>query len=937
MEIKPEYRSVFSEEAREYLEEWEQALLALERHPEDRELVNQLFRSIHTLKGSAGFIGFDQLQKLAHDLESALQEIRDGVGIPTPRILEVLFRGLDLAGQMVTAFSAGQPYAGDVEGFLAELWELQGKAVDPEQPPAEVQRPAQPVTGGSPPASQGEIQRFEVLILATGGEGFLRAFLLRQRLASVGRIVSEEPSPEYLRNAPGSFAYVLSLEARASPEQVRKAFDIDLVEVKELGTDSAQGADAARGTGVAQPGAVDEARRLAHTEEVVRVSVDKLDSLLNLVGELVIQNSGFVSISQRLKDLPGRNALVAELEEKTENLAKITRDLQDSIMKVRMLPVSNVFNRFHRVVRDLAKDSGKEISLEVFGEETEIDKKVMDRIGEPLVHLVRNSVDHGIEERGERLAAGKSPVGRIRLGAFQDGDHICLEVSDDGRGLDKPLILKKAVEKGMFSQAEAERLPDEQVLGLIFLPGFSTAQKVTDLSGRGVGMDVVKRAIEGMGGSLRVRSFASRGTTVTISLPLTMAIIPAVLAEAEQSVFAIPLSAVKEILKVEERNLRSVGKRKVIQLREAVLSMVHLREALGLNGNGVGHHAEGRTPVVILEYEDKRIGLGVDRIIGTGEIVIKSLSRHYREIEGLIGASILGNGQIALIVDVETMIRRHYRLDESGGPAEGGSIFVSESREAQAAQPEQPVQSVQAVQPVQSVQPEESQALPPAQAPAAAAEPQAESGEVQLLYQALQRTIERQLSEIHSEWAIQASLALSQLTGQEMRVSFPEARLVPLGDVAEQLGGEECPVGGLYMGLSARLSGAVLVIMPKPKLLLLHDLLYRREAGSCRDLGEVDWSGISELGNILSAAFLNALGNATGLVLKAEAPEITVDMCLPVIDSVLARFNQPGEQILMTDAVITSGRSQEVVCHLLLVFELDSLALLKQVLESSPS
>ncbi len=914
MEIKPEYRHIFSEEARENLEQWEQALLALERNPEDRELVNQLFRNIHTLKGSAGFIGFDKLQQLAHDLESGLQAVRDGSGVMTPRILDALFRGLDLARQMIEAFTAGQEYAGDIGEFLAQLRDLPGAlAPQPDASPAAAARPQPPAATGAKPPGQAEVLQFEVFIKATGREAFLRSFLLRNRLQKVGRIAAEEPSPEYLRDTPGKFVYVLSLESTAIPEELQKAFDVDLVEVRALGTAETSG------TVATEHQAADAVRPAAHTEEVVRVSVDKLDTLLNLVGELVIQNSGFASIAQRFRDLHGKTGLVLGLEEKAENLAKITRDLQDSIMKVRMLPVGNVFNRFHRVVRDLAKDRGKEINLRVFGEETEIDKKVMDRIGEPLVHLVRNAVDHGIEEREQRVAAGKDAVGLVRLGAFQDGDHICLEVSDDGRGLDKSLILRKAVEKGLVNPAEAERLPDEQILGLIFLPGFSTAKTVTDISGRGVGMDVVKRTIEGMGGSVRVRSFAGRGTTVTISLPLTMAIIPAVLAEADNSVFAIPLSAVKEILKVDERALRLIGGRKVIQLRESVLSMVRLHEALRLGGNGSGGGPDGRTPVVVLDYEDKRIGLGVDRIIGTGEIVIKSLSRHYREIEGLIGASILGNGRIALIVDVEAMIRHYYRVREGSGRVAGKEVFVSESGDA----------------PPALCEPE---AGPAADAPEQAAETGEagadKSGQVQAMYQALRDAVQHRLGDIHNEGAIQASMALSQLTGREMRVSFPEARLVPLGDVTEDLGGDETPVGGLYIGLSGELIGAMLVIMPTPKLLLLHDFLYRREPGSTSGLDGVDWSGISELGNILSAAFINALANSTGLTLKFDPPEITIDMCLPVIDSVLARFNQPGEQILMTDTIITSRENQGMVCRLMLLFELDSFVRLTQALES---
>ena len=276
------------------------------------------------------------------------------------------------------------------------------------------------------------------------------------------------------------------------------------------------------------------------------MSVQKLDTLLNLVGELVIHNSGFVATTQQLREQYGKNRFIYDLEEKTEALSAITRDLQDGIMKARMLPIANVFNRFRRVVRDLAKASKKQIILDVFGEETEIDKKVIDRIGEPLVHLVRNAVDHGLESEEQRRAAGKTPAGTIRLGAYQEGDHICIEVGDDGHGLDRNAILTKALEKGLITREEVATASPERIFGFIFLPGFSTARVVSDISGRGVGMDAVKRAVDEMSGSVRVRSTPGAGTTVTITLPLTMAIITAVLVEVAGSTYAVPLSAYVE-------------------------------------------------------------------------------------------------------------------------------------------------------------------------------------------------------------------------------------------------------------------------------------------------------------------------------------------------------------------------------------------------------
>ncbi|HET6486275.1 MAG TPA: chemotaxis protein CheW [Spirochaetia bacterium] len=717
---------------------------------------------------------------------------------------------------------------------------------------------------------------------------------------------------------------------------------------------------------------------------MVRVSVERLDALLNLVGELVIQNSGFHSVGEQLRNKYRGEVLVADLQSKTEALTKVTRDLQDGIMKVRMLPVNNVFSRFHRVVRDLAKDHGKEITLDIFGEETEIDKKVMDRIAEPLLHLVRNSADHGIESKEERLAAGKRAVGVIRLGAYQDGDHICVEVSDDGRGLDRDAILKKALEKGLVEKRDAGTLPDEKILGMIFLPGFSTARKVTETSGRGVGMDVVMRAVQSMGGTIRIRSTTGSGTKVTISLPLTMAILPGLLVEVSGSTLAIPLSSVKEVLKVGARELNTVGLRPVIRLRNEVLAVVELEDALGLTEEGSAEAKDERTPVVIVEFEKRKLGLGVGRIVGTGEVVIKSLSRHYREIPGLIGASILGNGKIALIVDVEALVRLYHDPNSQHRAHAGNTVFellgdaglrgeVSAEAAPAASAPvstastgttapaalETPVvpaatapaapvvhPTLEAAPPVTSEPAASATPEPAAPAtlapavpePAAPAEPE---GPAPVSPAELMRELSNGggalLEEIHNAGAIQASISVSTMTGRDVQVSFPESRAVPLADVGEMLGGEEAAVAGLYVGLNGELDGGILMVIPQETLPALDDLLHKRPVGTCGSLEDVDLSAISELGNILSAAFLNAMSDGTRLSIRHEPPEIGLDMCLSVIDSVLARFAQPGDELLLTTAELASEGVEKLTCRLVLFLEPASLRKLVGALAAAES
>jgi two-component system chemotaxis sensor kinase CheA len=963
MEITAEYRAIFAEEAREHLEEWEGSLLRLEKSPDHDELIHQMLRAIHTLKGSAGFIGFEKLQRLTHDLETSLQDVRDGAAELDGEIIEMLFRGLDLSERMVGSFNEGKDFETDIEEFLEALSARhtgsgQRGITEATQ---EQEQPSGSTDGGEAACvglmavtnKEKEVQEggkaleLELFIRSSGREGYLRSFLVRNRLAGVAKILSEDPAPEYLKGTNGRFAYRITVKTNADEATLREALNIDLLEITsitELNEKDLQDRLQTHATEKSSPGNPSETTaRPSKTEEVVRVSVEKLDILLNLVGELVIQNSGFVSIAQDIKKLHGRSLLVAELEEKTESLAKITRDLQDGIMKVRMLPVTNVFNRFYRVVRDLAKDRKKEINLDVFGEETEIDKKVMDRIGDPLVHLIRNAVDHGIESRGERLTAGKVPVGLIRLGAYQDGDHICIEVSDDGRGLDKDAILTKAIEKGLVRREEAGKLTSEQVLNLIFLPGLSTAKEVSEVSGRGVGMDVVKRAIEGMGGSIRIRSFIGKGTTVTISLPLTMAIIPAVLVEVNQSTLAVPLSSVREVLKVRESELKSVGQQQVIRLREEVLAMVYLREALSLESNGSKQeHEDRRLPVVVVNYEEKKIGLGVDRVTGTAEIVIKSLSRHYRETENLIGASILGNGRIALIVDVEALVKSYHHVNGDERAFAGRNIFGLEAQENHPPGCPAKTESTVLREPtVPAIEDNKEQSGKKAQIKESAGDgelsaentPDEREKEEEEIADAFlngramnMRECNRLLlEEVHNAGAIQASMAISQMTGLDILVSFPESHMVPLTEVADLLGGEEEPVGGIYVGLLKDLVGGILLVLPVADILKFHELLYREPSSTCTSLEKVDLSGISELGNILAASFLNAMADETQLRIKSETPEITVDMCLPVIDSVLARFNQPGEHILLTRAEIFGGDTEHVVCHLLMFLEPESL------------
>jgi two-component system chemotaxis sensor kinase CheA len=940
MEVKAEYRTIFCEEAADQLREWEQSLLGLEKNPHDGDQLNRMFRAIHTMKGSAGFIGFDDLARVAHDLESSLQQVRDGTSAFDSTAASFLFEGLDLCRSMIDAFTEDRDAGVDTRDFLSRLAAIQ---------PGEGAQAARPTAAGPAvsPAGAGTTCQLSVHIDGAAREAYLRSFLVKGRLERFGKIVAQDPAPETLRDSEGPFDYVVTLETSAEPASIPPSVSLDLVTMK-VASDSAEPA-----MEEPAPAAMERAGKVTHVDEVVRVSVSKLDTLLNLVGELVIHNSGFVALSQQLREQYGKTPFIYDLEQKTEALAAITRDLQEGIMKARMLPIANVFNRFNRVVRDLSKAGRKAVSLEIFGEETEIDKKVIDRIGEPLVHLIRNAVDHGIEPSEERVAAGKSREGHVRLGAYQDGDHICIEVSDDGRGLDRNAILNKALEKGLLTPEEAPKASSERVLGFIFLPGFSTAARVTDVSGRGVGMDAVKAAVDEMSGALRVRSTAGAGTSVTITLPLTMAIISAVLVEVDNATFAVPLSAVREILKIRLDDLKSVGGRRVILVREEVLVLVHLGNALkdSLDSKEEEPPAEGM-PVVVVDFEGRKIGLEVEKILGTREVVIKSLSRHYREIDGLIGASILGNGKIALIVDVETLVSQHYHGEGGNGKIFHKGLVDIEAREEEA-RPSASLPQPAAAPPRAAPPPSAAELTPvdlaafegaegPSAAPRPASGPAAETGEQteKELDDLARKVINSQgtpLEMVNNTSAIQASMSLSQFTGREIRVSFPESRLIPIGDVAETMGGEEASVGGIYVEVQGDLQGGILLVLPFDNLLEMEDLVHGRQVGTTTDLATVDLSAMCEMGNILAASFINTMADSTNLTVAPGVPEISVDMCLPVIDSVLAHFNQPGDEILITEAVIYGSGTENVVCHLVLFLEPESLSRLMNALESEPS
>ena len=400
---------------------------------------------------------------------------------------------------------------------------------------------------------------------------------------------------------------------------------------------------------------VDQDRRKAPMLKTVKVSVDKLDLLLNNVGELVIANSGFYRLYEEIRKYAGNKAISSEFKNRMEQMSRIAKDLQTGIMKTRMVPIGQVFSRFNRLVRDLAKEHNKNLELIIKGEDTELDKKVIDVIGEPLLHLIRNAVDHGIETPEERMKLGKAETATITLNAYQGGNQIFVEISDDGKGLDIQAIKAKVIEKKISTAEILANMDDADIYNFIFIPGFSTAKKITDISGRGVGMNVVKETVNELNGNVSIETEKSMGTRFVLTFPLTLAIIPAIMVKVRREVYAIPLSDVIETIKISQSDIATIEGHEVINLRGEILSLLRLNEFVGLKS---ALAANQKIPVVVVGYGNRKIGLIVDFLEGKMEIVIKSLEHNYTNVEGLAGASILGDGSICLILDIQTMINK---------------------------------------------------------------------------------------------------------------------------------------------------------------------------------------------------------------------------------------------------------------------------------------
>ncbi len=642
------YLGVFIEEAKEHIESLEENLVKLEKEPYNQDLIQAIFRSFHTIKGSSGSMGFQQMTELAHLLENLLDRVRRGEVSVSSSLIDLLLQGVDFLKRM--------------------LEEITKKGQEPDWNMEEIFSALQDFRGEKEKDDSGEYWLTVKLASDCSMKG-VRAYLVISRLQDSGiEVVNTVPSLSDLEGENFGQSFDILVRTALPPEEVVKIVgsvaEIERVEVKEGEKEKKNQIEEKEEKNTIPP--TGEQKITTNLKKTVRVDVERLDSLLNLVGELVIDRTRLEDIIQRLKDYQELVQFREILSDTTTHIGRVTNDLQMEIMKARMLPLAEVFNRFPRLIRDLARQSGKEIDFIIEGEETELDRSLLEEITDPLIHLLRNAVDHGIESREERINKGKPPQGKVILRAYQEENSVVIVVEDDGRGLDVEKIKDKVVGMGLVTPEEVSKMSEREIVDFIFYPGFSTSDEVTEVSGRGVGMDVVKRNIERVNGQVRVESQLGVGTTFYLRLPLTLAIIRALLVKVGESIYSIPLSDVVEIEKVEKKDTYWVNRVLTTLFRGKTLPLLWL-EAL-LDSRKYNFISEDEIPevlyTVVVSASSSLAGLVVDEVLGEQEIVIKSLGSYMRDVRGLGGATILGDGGISLIIDVASLL---WKFSRAGG------------------------------------------------------------------------------------------------------------------------------------------------------------------------------------------------------------------------------------------------------------------------------
>ncbi len=643
------YLPIFLEESEENLQIINDNLLVLESNPKEVHAINEIFRAAHTLKGMAATMGFQSIADLTHGIENFLDEIRNGSKSLTPSILNSLFKAFDVLSEGISNLKSGK---GDVIN-LSVLNEFDDNKTVPVKTiefhnSVDINDYEQTVINNA--FSQGfNVYNVKVFLKPECLLKSARAFMVYKELENLGEIIKTIPTVQNIEEElfEDNFEiWIISKHDMKKIKTVENVPEISKVEVSSLdstNTNSTQDFIEQDDTIEQSKVNIPEQSNQIKNQATIRVDINRLDTLMNLVSELVINKTGLN------QSVANSNQTLAT--EGLEQLHRITTELQNVVMSLRMVPIDRVFSRFPRMVRDTAKDLGKEVDLTIIGKETELDRTIIDEIGDPLVHLIRNAIDHGLESKEDRKRFAKPEKGKIELKAYQSGNEVFIEVTDDGKGIDVKGIGKAAIKKKLLTDAELKGLDEQQVLQLIFEPGFSTKEKVTDLSGRGVGLDVVKTSIESLGGGIEIQTELNVGTIFRIHLPLTLAIIQGLLVEIGNEKFAIPLSSIVETAAFDSNKIKKVGTQEVLMFRNTVLPLVDLNIVLDCKTQ----RDDQELSIVVVKKGDKQIGLIVDNLIGQQEIVIKHLGDFLSNIRGFAGATISGDGEVILILDTNSL------------------------------------------------------------------------------------------------------------------------------------------------------------------------------------------------------------------------------------------------------------------------------------------
>ncbi len=712
-----QYLGIFIDETRGHLQELNEQILILEKEPENEDTINEIFRAAHSLKGMAGTMGYKRMQRLTHDMENVFSEIRNGKMKASPNLIDLLFRGLDALESyldiIINTQDEGTEDNQDIIDGLQKVMEegLGTNTPEAAQPKAPAAVPSEELKGRHLVLAEHELAAalkakdegenvFEITVFVQPSciLKAARAFLVFKALEEAGDIIKSVPEVQDIEDEKFDFDFSMVLLTRKSEDEIRTAV-MNVSEIKDVviapanisskvGAQVPQqaaevqenpaseapsdnenqavpaqpennapaqnmGGAAAAAQAVAAPAAAKQtAAKTASKAAVnrsVRVDIEKLDDLMNLVSELIIAKNGLVSVNGDGEKSMRDNGF----NEQIEYLERVTTNLHQSVMKVRMVPIESVVNRFPRMIRDLSKKLGKKMDLYMTGEDTELDRTVIDEIGDPLMHLLRNAADHGLETNEERVRLGKQEVGSIFLDAYQEGNNVVIEVRDDGAGINVEKVKQKAITKGTITEEQAEMMSDKEIIDLLFRPSFSTAEVISDVSGRGVGLDVVKTKIEALGGSIEIRTTLGEGSNFIIRLPLTLAIIQTLMVEVGNEKYAIPLGSIETIEDIALDDVKYVQNKEVINLRSSVIPLIRLDKILDVEPTG---EELVSLTVVIVKKGDKLAGLVVDNLIGQLEIVIKSIGKYINNSKLISGATILGDGEIALILDVNVLV-----------------------------------------------------------------------------------------------------------------------------------------------------------------------------------------------------------------------------------------------------------------------------------------